>query len=67
MSQTSSAKSLASLGMTTVSRSTLCYHWIERKLAVPKLFLFAQFRQDTKILERRRVAGHGFAAGNLLQ
>ena len=64
MSQTSSARSLAALGMTTLSRSSA----IDRKgiTRSAKSFLFAQFRQDTKILESRRVAGHGFAAGNFL-
>ena len=66
MSQTSSAKSLASLGMTTVSRLTFRRH-LEGRSRVSLLLFFAQFRQDTKILEGRRVAGHGFAAGNLLQ
>ena len=30
-------------------------------------FLFAQFRQDTEILERRRVAGYTFATGDFLE
>jgi hypothetical protein len=29
--------------------------------------LFAQFRQNGKILERRRVAGYAFATGNFLE
>ena len=52
--------------MTTVSRLPFRRH-LEGRSHVSLLFFFAQFRQDTKILEGRRVAGHGFATGNFLE
>ena len=63
----SGARSLAGLGMTTLTLAVMSPLDGRGVTSFRKSFFFAQFRQDAEILERGRVTGYAFATGNFLE
>ena len=66
VSEASGARSLADLGMTTLTLAVMSPLDGRGVTSFRKSFFFAQFRQDAEILEGRRVAGNVLATGNFL-
>jgi len=67
MPQTSSARSLAARDDNAFTFRRYTTIGLKEIYRFGESLFFAQFPQDTEILERRRVAGYTFATGNFLE